>query len=67
MIADRDIFRSAQAMIDQFGQDAPMQAARRAGVLLEAGDMDGLAVWKRILRAIDELQSKEIPPGTAVN
>ncbi len=38
----------------------------RADELLEAGDMDGLATWKRILRAVDELLAKERPKGTAV-
>ena len=34
----------------------------RADAMLEAGDLDGLAVWKRIVRAIEELQDRE-PPG----
>ncbi len=39
----------------------------RADELLKAGDMDGVAVWKRILRAIDELLAKERPEGVAVH
>ena len=31
----------------------------RADELLEAGDLDGQAAWKRIIQAIEELQSKE--------
>ncbi len=34
----------------------------RADELLEAGDLDGQAVWKRIIRAIEELQGRG-PPG----
>jgi len=30
---------------------------------IAAGDMDGQAVWKRILKVIEELQSKERPDG----
>ena len=28
----------------------------RADAMLEAGDLDGYAVWKRILRAVGELR-----------
>ena len=28
----------------------------RADAMLEAGDLNGYAVWKRILRAVEELQ-----------
>ena len=46
---------------------APIHAAMRADELLEAGDLDGLAVWKRILRAVDELLAKERPKGAVVH
>ena len=29
--------------------------------MIEAGDLDGYAVWKRIVRAVEELLSKERP------
>ena len=35
----------------------------RADAMLEAGDLDGLAVWKRILRAVGELQNVELGAG----
>jgi len=35
--------------------------------LLEAGDMDGASTWKRIVRAVNELLSEEMPNGTPVN
>ena len=31
----------------------------RADAMLEAGDLDGYAVWRRILRAVEELQRAE--------
>ncbi len=31
----------------------------RADELTEAGDMEGVAVWKRIVKAIEELLSEE--------
>ncbi len=36
----------------------------RADAMLEAGDLDGYAVWKRVLRAVEELQGVE--PGAGV-
>ncbi len=35
----------------------------RADAMLEKGDLDGYAVWKRILRAVEELQGSEPKPG----
>jgi len=39
----------------------------RADELLAAGDLDGQAVWKRILAAVDELLSGERPEGAEVH
>ena len=67
MIPDLDIYRSAQVLVKQHGQDAPIHAAMRADAMLEAGDLDGCAVWKRILRAVEELRGAEPKPGEAVH
>ena len=66
MTPDLDIYRSAQVLVKRYGEDAPIQAAMRADAMLEAGDLDGYAVWKRILRAVGELLSKERPDGATV-
>jgi len=58
MIPDLDIYRSANLLVKRHGQDAPIRAAMRADAMLEAGDLDGLAVWKRILRVVEELQRR---------
>jgi hypothetical protein len=67
MTSNLDIFTSANELIKQHGEDAPIHAAMRHDELLEAGDMDGVAAWKRILKAIDELLSEEVPDGVVVN
>ncbi len=59
MIPNLDIYRSAQVLVKQHGQNAPIHAAMRADAMLEAGDLDGYAVWKRILRAVRELRRME--------
>ena len=35
--------------------------------MLEVGDLDGLAMWKRILKAIEELQGTAPKSGEAVH
>ena len=56
MVEDLDIYRSAQVLVKLHGQDAPIHAAMRADAMLEKSDLDGYDVWKRILRAVEELQ-----------
>ena len=67
MISGLDIYRSAQALIKQHGQDAPIEAAMRADAMLASGDLEGQAVWKRILRAVRELLRSERVQGERVN
>ncbi len=52
-------YRSANFLVKRHGEDAPIHATMRAEALLEAGDLDGYAVWRRILRAVGELQQKQ--------
>ena len=56
MISDIDIWRSANVMVKRYGEDAALEAAKRADELLEAGDVDGCTVWKRIVAAVEDLQ-----------
>jgi hypothetical protein len=56
MIDDSDVFRAAKLLIDQHGDDDAIRAAQRVDQLADEGDLDGAAVWRQILEAIDELQ-----------
>ena len=67
MVDEIDIYRTANELIKQHGNDAPIHAAMRADAMLEAGDMDGQAVWKRILAAVDELLSEKLPGAGELN
>jgi hypothetical protein len=55
MIPDIDIWRAANLVIQQHGDDAEIVAAQRADELLDRGDCDGQLVWLRIRRAVAEL------------
>ena len=63
MTSNIDIYRSANELIKQHGEVADIEAAMRADERLAAGDMEGEAVWLRILKAINELLSEERPEG----
>ena len=67
MIPDLDIWRSARVLVTQHGPDAPIKAAMRADAMLEAGDLDGYAVWKRVLKALRELDGTAPGPGVTVH
>ena len=67
MIPDLDLSRAANFLVKQHGDDAPIHAAMRADTTLEAGDLDGYAMWKRIVGAVGELRGKEPRSGEAVH
>ncbi len=63
MTSNLEIYRSAKLLIDRHGDDAVIEAAMMADKMLGTGDLDGLATWNRILRAIEELRARERPEG----
>lgn len=63
MTADLDIWRTANLLIQQYGDEAKIIVAMRVDALLNHGDMEGRQLWLRILRAIEELQRIERPAG----
>ena len=67
MTSDLDIYRSAHELIKQFGDAADIESALRADERLAAGDMEGEAVWVRIVKAIEELLSEERPGDAGVH
>ena len=66
MVDGLDIYLTPNELIKQHGEDAPIHAAIRADELLDAGDLDGQAVWKRILAGVEEVMSEERPEGAKV-
>ena len=62
MTTDLDIYRTAAFVVNKHGDDAATHAAMRADELMEAGDMDGRAVWLRVLAAVKDLMTTE-PEG----
>ncbi len=67
MVDDLDIYRSANELIKQHGDEALVHAAMRADQLAADGDMEGRSVWLRIVKAIAELLSEERPDDAEVH
>ena len=67
MVDDIDIYRSAQLLVEQHGQDAILEAAIRADALRDFGDLDGQAVWMRTNAAVVELLRDSPLPHHRVN
>ena len=58
-VSEIDIWRSANELIKQHGANAGIRAAMKADELLAKGDLDGARVWRRIVRAVEELQAEK--------
>jgi hypothetical protein len=67
MTIDLDIYRAAHALNAHHGADAPIQTAMKADAMLDAGDVEDQAVWRRILAAVDDLVSTDRPERAGVH
>ena len=65
MISDIDIWRCAQLMINNHGDEASLEAAKMADDFLSKGNTEAQRVWMRIGWAIVALQT--VSPGEARN
>ncbi len=67
MIPALGIYRAANILVKHHGQDAPIHAAMRADAMLDKGDLDGCAVWSRIVKAVGVLMRREPEPSGKVH
>ena len=63
----KDIWRTAHLLLKEYGAEAELLAAQRADALLDLGDLEGLAVWKRIVGAIADLERKKPSSSESIN
>ncbi len=63
MTPERHIWACANTLLQQHGNDAWFHASQRADALLEAGDLDGHAMFKAILERIEALEQMK-PAGS---
>jgi hypothetical protein len=62
VIPEIDIWRVATLMLKRYGDEADIESAIRAEELAEEGDHNGVAVWRRVIDAIAQLENTA-PPG----
>ena len=62
LLPEWELWACANHYVNRYGLDAPIHAAMRADELLSAGEPDGAANFRAIVRRINELLA--IPPGT---
>ena len=62
MGTESEIYRTANLLIQEYGDMAPPAAFIRADQLQERGDLAGRRVWLRIARAAEGLLSEKVPP-----
>ena len=60
---ERKIWAAASILIDEHGKHAAQHAAQRARERLEAGDVEGSMVFRRVYHCVRELEATE-PTGT---
>ena len=59
MISDRDIYRTANLLLQKYGRKAQVHAAMRVDEYQNNGDLDGQRTWLRIIRAIEDLRATD--------
>ena len=60
MLSDLDIWRAAALLIRKHGSNANLEAAKRADLMFDCGDIEGQLVWARISRKVNELQAPQV-------
>ena len=59
MVSERDIYASAQLLINQHGSNAENVAEARLHCLMKQDDVKGASVWLAIMNAINDLTIKK--------
>ena len=62
-----DIWRVANLLIKDYGEEAVFLASKRADALLDLGDAEGFAVWLKVVKAIDMLERQGHAEGETIN
>jgi len=62
-----DIWRVADLLMKEYGDDAVSLASKRADSMLAQGDTEGFTVWLKVVKTIETLQRKGPGEDEAVN
>ena len=67
MSTNAEIFKTANLLIDTYGEMAPNGAKIKADQLKDKGDIQGQKVWLRIARAAESLLDEKRPDNAIVH
>lgn len=56
---DKDIYRSAMVLINKYGKAAKKEAAFRGLCNADRLGIDGIAIWSRIVSAIEDIENED--------
>ena len=62
MIPEIDIWRAAKLMLKRYGEKALEESAKRVDELAAGEDYNGIAIWRRITTAVQQL-ANNTPSG----
>ena len=63
IVTDLDVYDAAQVLVDLHGDAADIEAAKMVDEMADKNDAAGVAIWKRIMAAVDELLADASPKG----
>ena len=67
MGTESDIYRTANLLIQQYGEMAPPAAFIRADQLFDKGDISGRRGWLRIARGAEDLLAEKRPANVSIH
>lgn len=67
MHIDPSIYRTANLLVEHYGDRAPMGAAIKADSLRKEGKLEASVQWMRVAKLAEELLSDNIPDGTVIH
>lgn len=67
MATEAEVLKTANLLVDTYGDMAPAGAKIRADHLQDSGDTQGRAIWLRIARAAERLLEEDRPQGAVLH
>ena len=67
MTTESEIYKTAQVVLEKYGEEAEIYAAIRGDEFHRLGNMAGEALWRRITKAVKNLQIAERPKDFALH
>jgi hypothetical protein len=65
--SDSEILKTANLLVEQYGDMAPAGARIKADQLTANGDNKGRQVWLKIAKAAEDMLSEERPPSSVLH